>query len=173
MASIPSPDPPPADGTVTLRPWRDGEAPVLAAAWSDPAIQRWCVVPDDCTETAAGAWIAGQERRRREGVALDLAITLDDDQVVGEVGLGPIQWDRRRASLGFWLCAEHRRSGLAAKAVRLVSAWALDTLPLNQLVATASAENPASGWTLAAAGFELQVERKGQQAWVRSTRSGA
>ncbi len=167
MTAIPSPDPPPTDGTVTLRLWREEEAPVLAAAWGDPAIQRWCQVPDDCSEKAAASWIAGQQRRRDDGVSVDLAITLDGDQVVGEVGLGPIQWDRSRASLGFWLCAEHRRSGHAARGVRLLSGWALEQLPLSHLVATAAAENPASGWTLAAAGFELQVERQGQQAWVR------
>jgi RimJ/RimL family protein N-acetyltransferase len=166
MTAIPTPHPPPADGTVTLRPWRVEEAAVLAAAWNDPAIRRWCAVPDECGEEAAAAWIAGQERRREDGISIDLAITLDDDQVVGEVGLGPIQWVRTRASLGFWLCAEHRRSGLAARAVRLLSAWALAELPLNHLVATASAANPASGWTLAAAGFQLQVERDQQQAWV-------
>lgn len=166
---IPSPTPPPADGIITLRPWREGEAAVLAAAWSDPAIRRWCAVPDECSEAAAEAWIAGQERRRQEGVCLDLAITLEDDQVVGEVGLGPIQWDRARASLGFWLCAEHRRSGLAARGVRLLCEWALATLSLEQVVATASADNPASGWALAAAGFALQVERDDQQAWVRRT----
>lgn len=166
MTPIPTPEPPPTDGTVSLRPWRVEEAPVLAAAWADPVIRRWCQVPEQCGEEAAAAWITGQDRRREDGVSLDLAVTLEGDDVVGEVGLGPIQWSRSRASLGFWLCEQHRRTGLAARACRLLAGWALDTLPLTHLVATSSTGNPASGWTLAKAGFELQVERGDQQAWV-------
>jgi RimJ/RimL family protein N-acetyltransferase len=159
------PEPPLTDGPVTLRPWAEEEAPVLSAAWRDPAIRRWCAVPDDCSEEAARLWIGGQEARRDDGVALDLAIVAD--RVVGEVGLGPIQWDRRRALMGFWLDAENRGSGLARRAVCLMAEWALEDLPLDAVVAEASAHNPASGWVLAAAGFHIERERDDRQAWIR------
>lgn len=164
-SAIPLPDPPLTDGVVELRPWAVADAPVLAAAWADPEVVRWCQVPSEASAEAAEAWIAGGPARRDSGASIDLAVTLDG-AVVGEVGIGPIQWERERAALGFWLCAEHRRTGLAARAVRLVSPWALESLPLSHLVANASAHNPASGWTLAAAGFQLRVEQADRQAWV-------
>ena len=37
------------------------------------------------------------------------------DGVVGEVGLGLVQWAHQRAAVGFWIDAEHRRNSLAAK----------------------------------------------------------
>lgn len=162
---IPLPSPPPADDVVALRPWRVEDAPILARAWADPAIQRWCNVPVDHSLEAAERWIAGADRCRQDGLALDLAVEADGG-VVGEVGLGPIQWGHRRASIGFWVDADHRRSGHARRALCLMAAWALAELPLDTLAAEASSENPASGWTLKAAGFTLAVERDTRQAWT-------
>ncbi len=168
---IPLPSPPPADDVVSLRPWAVEDAPILARAWADPAIQRWCSVPEDATEEGAARWIAGADGCRRDGLALDLAVEADGE-VVGEVGLGPIQWAHRRASIGFWVDAEHRRSGHARRAIELLATWALAELPLDTLAAEASSENPASGWTLKAAGFTLAVEREPRQAWTRSAPGG-
>ena len=163
---IPRPDPPLADSLVALRPWRVEAAAVLARAWADPAIRRWCSVPAEATVEGAERWIAGADRCRRDGLALDLAVETEDG-VVGEVGLGPIQWAHERAAVGFWIDATHRRSGHAAKAVGLLATWALAELPLETLAAEASSENPASGWTLTAAGFTLATERPPKQAWIR------
>jgi len=163
---IPTPDPPLAEGDLVLRPWSEEDAPILARAWADPAIRRWCSVPEDCTLEAAERWIAGSGQSRTDGLALDLAI-VHDGCVAGEVGLGPIQWAHRRAAVGFWLDAAHRRNNLAAKALKLLAEWALGHLPLDTLVGEASSENPASGWTLKAAGFTLLTERDTRQAWLR------
>jgi [ribosomal protein S5]-alanine N-acetyltransferase len=163
---IPTPDPPLAEGDLLLRPWCVEDAPVLARAWADPAIRRWCSVPEDTSLEAAQRWIAGSGQSRTDGLALDLAI-VHGECVAGEVGLGPIQWAHRRAAVGFWLDAEHRRNNLAAKALRLLADWALTHLPLDTLAGEASSENPASGWTLKAAGFTLLTERHTRQAWLR------
>jgi len=163
---IPTPDPPLAEGDLVLRPWGEEDAPILARAWADPAIRRWCAVPEDTSQEAARRWIAGSGQSRADGLALDLAI-VHCGCVAGEVGLGPIQWAHRRAAVGFWLDAAHRRNNLAAKALALLADWALSHLPLDTLVGEASSENPASGWTLKAAGFTLLTERDTRQAWLR------
>jgi RimJ/RimL family protein N-acetyltransferase len=165
---IPTPNPPLAEGTVELRPWCVEDAPVLARAWADPAIQRWCSVPEDTSLESAEHWIAGSAQCRADGLALDLAVVCDG-HLAGEVGLGPIQWAHRRAAVGFWVDADHRRNNLAAKALQLLASWALAELPLDTLAGEASSENPASGWTLKAAGFELITERNKRQAWLRES----
>ena len=164
---IPTPTPPLADEAVLLRPWAVEDAPVLAKAWADPAIRRWCSVPDNASVEGAERWIAGSAGCRADGLALDLAV-VHEGHLAGEVGLGPIQWAHRRAAVGFWVDVDHRRNNLAARALRLLAAWALAELPLDTLAAEASAENPASGWTLKAAGFELVTERATRQAWLRT-----
>ena len=163
---IPTPEPPLAEGDIALRPWEVEDAPVLAQAWADPAIRRWCSVPEDTSVEAAERWIAGSAHSRADGLALDLAVVCEG-HLAGEVGLGPIQWAHRRAAVGFWLDAAHRRNNLAAKALRLLADWALTNLPLDTLAGEASSENPASGWTLQAAGFTMITERDTRQAWIR------
>src|SRR5436189_9226 len=79
-------------------------------------------------------------------------------------------WADPRAAVGFWLDAAHRRNNLAAKALRLLADWALANLPLDTLAGEASSENPASGWTLQAAGFTLITERATRQAWIREAK---
>jgi len=45
----------------------------------------------------------------------------------------------------------------------------LANLPLDTLAGEASSENPASGWTLQAAGFTMITERDTRQAWIRES----
>ena len=126
------------------------------------------MVPADRSVEAAERWILGEAERRRCGVALDLVVVpagADEDRVLGEVGLGPIQWDRRRAMIGYWTAPGERGQGIAPRALRLLSAWALDALALDELAAETSAGNPRSAAVLWAAGFDLVVERDGRQGW--------
>ena len=166
MAPLPLPDPPLGAGPLALRPWAPADAAALAAAWADPDVARWCAVPPARSEADAARWIDGATACRADGLALDLAVTVDG-VVVGEVGLGPLQWAHRRAAVGFWTAAGHRGRGHAATAVDLLAGWALTALPLDTLVAETSAENPAAGAVLAAAGFTLAVTRHDRQAWLR------
>jgi RimJ/RimL family protein N-acetyltransferase len=155
---------------VRLRAWREPDASALAAAWEDEVIRRWTGVPEDCTVEAARRWIEGEGERRARRVALDLVVapTSDaDDRVLGEVGLGPIQWDRRRAMVGYWTAAGERGRGVATAAVRLLVPWALDALALDEIVAETAVANPASAAVLRTTGFDLAVERDGRQAWRR------
>jgi len=138
----------------------------LAAAWADPEVARWCAVPAARSAADAARWIDGAAACRADGLALDLAVTVGGE-VVGEVGLGPVQWAHHRAAAGFWTAPAHRGHGHAATALGLLAAWALATLPLDTLVAETSAANPAAGAVLAAAGFTLAVERDDRQAWLR------
>lgn len=153
---------------VRLRAWKADDAPVLGAAWTDPEIVSWTGVPADRSLEAAERWIAREAERRRDRLALDLVAaptSPGEDRVLGEVGLGPIQWDRRRAMVGYWTEAGERGRGIATEAVGLLSNWALDALALDELVAETSVGNPPSAAVLRAVGFELAVERDERQAW--------
>lgn len=143
---LPLPSPPLADGVVRLRPWRADDAPALAAAWADPEVQRWTAVPDRRSVDDAARWIAGEAERRRRGLALDLVVSPadpDDGAVLGEVGLGPIDWAAGRANLGWWVAAPARGRGVASRAAALLAAWTVATLGLAVDVDVDPA-NPAS-----------------------------
>lgn len=143
---LPLPDPPLTDGAVRLRPWRVEDAAALAAAWADPEVQRWTAVPARRTEADATRWIAGEAERRRRGLALDLVVSPageEDDSVLGEVGLGPIDWAAGRADLGWWVASAARGRGVASRAAVLLATWTVRELRLAVHVEVDPA-NPAS-----------------------------
>ena len=149
MSPFPVPDLP------GLRPWRAEDAPVLVAAWADPDIARWCAVPDDAGLERAERWIAGWEERRQAGLALDLAV-VEDEAVVGEVGLAPLRGQVTDVvELGWWVLPAHRGRGVATRAVSGLAGWAVDALPDRRVVARIPAGNGASERVATAAGLVL------------------
>jgi RimJ/RimL family protein N-acetyltransferase len=170
---IPLPDPPLADGQVRLRPWRDTDAEALVAAWSDREVIRWTAVPPDPSPEVARRWIAGDTRRRRENLSLDLVVCDDADpggahEVCGEVGLAGFRPGSRVAMIGYWAMPHRRGSGMTSAAVDLVATWALGTLELDALVALCDPANPAAVAVAAGRGFvEARVADDGRRILVR------
>jgi ribosomal-protein-alanine N-acetyltransferase len=147
MARIPLPDPPLSDGVVTLRPWEPEDAPALVAGWEDPDVQRWTGVPDLRDEQQARRWIEGTPTLREGGRSLDLLITdAQDHRPLGEVGLTAFgKAGGRDAEVGWWVLPEERGRGVAARAVDLLTTWALAApLHLSEVIAWVDAENTPS-----------------------------
>jgi RimJ/RimL family protein N-acetyltransferase len=136
-----------------LRHWRPEDAPALAAAWADPDITRGNQPPPDLDPAA---WIAGTEVRWARRLALDLVIDAGRGEVAGEVGLAGFTTDPARAELGVWVAASHRRTGLGTRAVRTVTAWALDPdgLGLEHLWARTDPANVAAESLFAGLGWD-------------------
>jgi len=81
-----------------------------------------------------------------------LAITVDGGAPLGEVML------RRAAEgteLGYAVGPAHRGQGLAARAVRVMAAYAFDQLSAEQVILELEAENAASVAVAAKTGFSL------------------
>ena len=134
-----------AGPTTLLRPWRAADAPVLAAAWRDPAIRDRLEVPEPADEAAASRWISRRERAVAEGRSVDFAVAHPlSDEVIGEVGLSGLDPVRRAALIGWWIAEGWRGQGRAAEAVRLVLDWALSQGPLDAVMAEIDSGNPAS-----------------------------
>jgi RimJ/RimL family protein N-acetyltransferase len=123
---------------------------VLAEAWADPEIVRWCGVPDDAGLARAERWIAGWEARRLDARSLDLVAVDGADRVVGEVGLHPVDG---LLELGWWVLPAHRGRGVASAMVSAFVAWAIDALPGPPLVARIPPGHLASERVATAAGL--------------------
>jgi RimJ/RimL family protein N-acetyltransferase len=137
---------------VALRPWRASDAGALAAAWADPEIQRWTAVPAARAVDDAARWIDGWDARRERGIALDLVIcgAADDSAVLGEVGF--VVTTTGAAGLGWWVAAEHRRQGIATRAVTLLAGWCREVAALEP-VADVDPANEASARVARTAGL--------------------
>jgi RimJ/RimL family protein N-acetyltransferase len=157
---------------VALRPWGAGEhdAEALAQAWADPEVARWTAVPADASVVAARRWIQGEERRRAQGVAMDLVVTElgSPRRIHGEVGLAVVDAERRWAELGYWLMSESRGAGRASAAVRLFADWVMRELPVARLIARTQPDNERAGRVAEAAGLvRAGALDTGTVVWVR------
>ncbi len=157
------PQPPLGDGVIRLRPWQPADAPALVAAWADPAVGRWSAPPARRSLVDARRWIAGTPGLRARGLALDLVISSIGARpvVLGEVALSAFD-DDGGADIGYWIGPEHRGKGHATRAVRLLTAWALNQHGLRQVRATVDPRNRASTAVLRRAGFRAA----GPDRWV-------
>ncbi|HEX4869055.1 MAG TPA: GNAT family N-acetyltransferase [Acidimicrobiales bacterium] len=169
---LPLPDPLLSDGDLHLRPWTSSDAPVLAAAWTDPEIARWTGVPDQHDEAAAVRWINGDRDRRARGLSLDL-VAVVDDAIVGEVGLSGIDATGRTADIGWWVVAHRRGRGLATRAAILLADWAVAELSIDAVLARCHQDNPSSAGVARAAGFRPVGQEGPIELWSLAIDGGA
>ena len=153
------PDPPLGDGVITLRAKTDGDVDALVAICQDPEIPRWTRVPQPYTRAEAERWIAASQLERDAGTAIDWLAVDERDDVLASVALQHIRRDDGLGEIGYWVAAPARGRGIATRAVRLVTEWALGELGLHTLEIMTHEDNVASQGVARAAGYVLAGER--------------
>jgi [ribosomal protein S5]-alanine N-acetyltransferase len=146
-----------SDGVALLRKWSEADLGCVREASTDPQIPRGTTVPATFTEAEGLAFIHRQWGRldRGEGVSLALADAATNEAV----GLIVLMLHPRRpgvAETGYWVIPRARGRGLATRAIRLASAWALSDVGLSRVEAHVEPENAASQRALLAAGFRAE-----------------
>lgn len=135
---------------MSLRPWREEDAPAVLAAMRDPQTAQWnpWPLPD---VAAARDWV----RARADWSAGDHASFAVTDPATGEltgsVSLHRIHRDE--ASIGYWTVPAARGRGIASAAVRLTTGWAFGTLGLHRIELCHAVANPASCKVAERAGY--------------------
>ena len=137
-----------------LRPPRIEDAGWIAEAVSDPEIPRWTRISSPYTKDDAFAWVAVAESMAREGSAQHLLVAdTARDEPLGSVGLEVHARPAPHGEIGYWIAAPARRRGAATRAVRLLSAWALEALALPLVEVHVLPQNGASRAVALKAGF--------------------
>jgi RimJ/RimL family protein N-acetyltransferase len=145
MTHLPFPDPPLADDPIRLRPWSETDADATFRATQDPLIPRFTRVPERQTEEDVRGFLASRGPAREAGEELGLAIAdAQTGELLGAISLLRFEWPERRAEIGYWLAPWARGRGVATRAVRLLSRWALTDLGLARLALHADADNESS-----------------------------
>lgn len=155
-----------ADERVRLRPWGLHDVPDVVEGCRDPAVQLYTRVPSPYGEDDARIFIAGAAIRRVAGESLDLAIAApSDDRLLGAIGLLMDRHDDDRAEVGYWVMPAARGTGVAARALAMLSRWALDEMGLERIDLQAALSNAASIRVAERCGFV----REGilRRAWYR------
>jgi RimJ/RimL family protein N-acetyltransferase len=144
------------DERLTLRPWRDEDAPQVRAAFDSPDIQRWHIRRMD-TDAEAREWIAAWSTRWAAETAASWAIVdISTDRPVGQVGLRDISLFDATAALSYWVLPSARGMGVAPRATVGLARWAFDTMGLQRLGLNHSTRNEPSCRVAGKAGFDWE-----------------
>lgn len=137
---------------LVLRDWTEADLAAMPELFDHPDVAYWTPIVSPFDEAAARARLGRDRKLRAEGMAFLLAITVDGGTPLGEVML------RRTAGgaeLGYAVGPAHRGQGLAARAVRVMAAYAFEQLGAEQVFLELEAENSASVAVAAKTGFGL------------------
>ncbi|WP_409073547.1 GNAT family N-acetyltransferase [Micromonospora chalcea] len=148
----------PAEGGLVLRPWADGDAPTVLAAYQDPEIRRWHTRRPASPEQVL-QWFAHSRRAWQEETGASWAVTRGDE-VVGRMTLGGVNLDDGEAACAYWVVPAARGTGVASGALRALSAWALADGRLHRLWLDHSTGNVASCRVAVKAGFRLEGTKR-------------
>lgn len=148
MASLDWPATPPTltDGSIVLRPWRDSDADDVYRACQDPQIQRWTRVPVPYTTKDATGFVGGyshQPWQDRTGAPFAI-VAAGTDELLGAIGLVTIDPDNLVGEVGYWIAPWARGRKAAQRAARLLSDWALADGGLARVEILVDPENIAS-----------------------------
>jgi RimJ/RimL family protein N-acetyltransferase len=146
------PDPPLSDGVVTLRPPDERDLAAIERGIADPDVIRSFGRP----ALAADEVLERNRQRWEGGTGATFAICERRDECLGHVFVNLAATRRGNAGVGYWLLPEARGRGLATRAVRLVSLWALGDLGLARLGLYAEPWNRASHRVAERSGFQLE-----------------
>ncbi|GGK93030.1 GNAT family N-acetyltransferase [Streptomyces flaveus] len=140
---------------IRLREWSTDDVLALVELYDDPEMARWTPVASPFDIPAAHTYLAEAFAARAQGRKAQFAITTDGVVPRGEVLLFRNQVDERDVELAYGVGAAHRGQGLASRAVRLVSDYALRHTGARRVVLCIEEGNTASRAVARATGFTL------------------
>jgi ribosomal-protein-alanine N-acetyltransferase len=143
-------------GVATLRPWRRADAPSLVKYANNVNVSR------QLRDRFPYPYTAGAAHHFIQSLAdvhptMSFAITIGGE-AVGGTGFAPgADVERYSAEVGYWLGEPFWGRGIAAEAVRLVSAYAFGSCNMLRLFALPFADNARSIRVLEKAGYAREA----------------
>lgn len=146
------------DDELTLRPWDKSDAAAVVAVYQDAEIQRWHA-RTIAGEQEASELIAGWRRGWANETGASWAVVDHDDAVLGRMAIGSINLHEAVAGMGYWTAPAVRGRGIAPRALRAISRWAIENTGFHRLQLEHSTQNEASCKVAQKAGFRPEGTR--------------
>jgi RimJ/RimL family protein N-acetyltransferase len=135
----------PSDGTIRLERLSARHLEGLAELGRDPDVQRFTYVPSPWEEGFERTWLESYERAHEDGTRAGFAIV--DEASYEFLGLAAlVQLDRKayEAEAGYIVAPRARGRGIAQRALRLLTDWAVTEFALERVELRISADNAPS-----------------------------
>ena len=134
-----------SDGDIRLEPLTAEHAAEMDALARDQDVDRFTRIPDPVPEGFGARWVErytrGRDERTNEGFAI---VDSASGGFLGFVGLVNLKLDEEEAEAGYIVASAARGRGVATRALRLLTAWAFDELPLERIELFIDVENSPS-----------------------------
>jgi precorrin-6Y C5,15-methyltransferase (decarboxylating) len=142
-----------AAGNLTLRPMTQADADDVTEACQDAETMRWLPLPRPYTRANA-EWFIGTfgSAQRESGAGIVFAIE-SAGRLAGVIDLKHVDWAARVAEVGYWVAPWARGQGVASRATRALSLWAVRDHGFERVELSAAAGNTASQRAAEKAGF--------------------
>ncbi len=121
-----------------------GSSPTSRQLAADPEVIRFTRVPAEPGEGFADAWVGRYVIGWDEGSRAGFAIVSNAGEFLGLAAVVDLDLPGRQGELGYIVTPEARGRGIAGRALRLVTRWALGPLGLERVELRISADNEPS-----------------------------
>jgi RimJ/RimL family protein N-acetyltransferase len=143
-----------ADEVITLRRPAERDLDAITAACQDPEIPRFTRIRSPYTRADAEEFVRASSDQWDDGSSASFVVAdRSTDTLLGAMGVMRLTEARDVAEVGYWVAAEARGCGIATRALRLVSRWAVLDLGLRRLELMTRVDNHASQAVATRAGF--------------------
>jgi len=136
------------------------DAPVVQRLAGDRRVASTTLtIPHPYEDGMAEEWIASHSPRWEARDFLALAVTKEEEGLIGAISLD-LSLPHRRAELGYWIGVPFWSLGYATEASRTLIAFGFEELGLNRIEAHYLTRNPASGRVLEKLGMTHEGVRR-------------
>jgi len=133
------------DGDIRLEPLTAEHAAAMDALARDDDVARFTRIPVPVPDGFGSVWVERYIRGRDAGTSAAFAIAdAENGGTLGFIGLVKLDLETQEAEAGYIVSSHARGRGVATRALRLLTSWSFEELPLERIELLIDVENPAS-----------------------------
>jgi RimJ/RimL family protein N-acetyltransferase len=131
---------------IILRKLKATDADSITLYINDKSIVKWLIsVPYPYKKNFAEQFIRSRFNERRTKKSFTFGVTLKSvDEVIGIIDLSDIDWEDKKAEIGYWIGKKFWGQGYMTEAINLTSEFGFRELKLNKIYARVFEGNQAS-----------------------------